>query len=108
MRRGELIAAAAAMAVFTLGSPVARSQDRSGPAQPPLWLPDAEYLRWPLPPSEQAYAGLSGRTLTTRRGTRAVVGSQPLSRRAASTQRPRVRRAAFIRWGLYSRIPLLR
>ena len=63
MRRGALIATAAAMAVFTLGSPVARGQDRSGPAQPPLWLPDAEYLRWPLPPSEQAYAGLSGKRI---------------------------------------------
>jgi len=32
--------------------------ERSGPAQPPLWLPDEEYLRWPLPPSEQVYARL--------------------------------------------------
>ncbi|HJZ74955.1 MAG TPA: hypothetical protein VKE51_24640, partial [Vicinamibacterales bacterium] len=37
--------------------------ERSGPAQPPLWLPDDEYLRWPLPPSEQAYAALSGRRI---------------------------------------------
>jgi peptidase M28-like protein len=37
--------------------------ERFGPAQPPLWLPDEEYLRWPLPPSEQAYAGLSGRRI---------------------------------------------
>ena len=64
MRRGALIAAAAATAVFTLGSPVAHGQDRSGPAQPPPWLPDAEYLRSPLPPSEQAYAGLSGKRIT--------------------------------------------
>jgi peptidase M28-like protein len=32
--------------------------ERSGPAQPPLWLPDDQYLRWPLPPGEQAYAAL--------------------------------------------------
>jgi hypothetical protein len=32
--------------------------ERSGPAQPPLWLPDDAYLRWPLPASEQAYAKL--------------------------------------------------
>src|SRR2546422_1531712 len=32
--------------------------ERSGPAQPPLWLPDEEYLRWPLPPSEKVYARL--------------------------------------------------
>jgi hypothetical protein len=32
--------------------------ERSGSAQPPLWLPDEEYLRWPLPPGEQAYAKL--------------------------------------------------
>ena len=37
--------------------------ERSGPAQPPLFLPDDEYLRWPLPASEQAYAGLSGRRI---------------------------------------------
>src|SRR6186997_2142337 len=38
---------------------------------------------------------VSGRIAKTRRGTRAVVGSQPLSRKAARSQRPRVRRAAF-------------
>jgi hypothetical protein len=32
--------------------------ERSGPAQPPLWLPDDAYLRWPLPPGERAYAAL--------------------------------------------------
>jgi hypothetical protein len=32
--------------------------ERSGPVQPTLWLPDEEYLRWPLPPGEQAYAAL--------------------------------------------------
>ena len=46
---------------------VARAQqgggERSGPPQPPLWLPDEEYLRWPLPPAEQAYASLSGRRI---------------------------------------------
>jgi peptidase M28-like protein len=46
---------------------VARAQqgggERSGPAQAPLWLPDDAYLRWPLPPAEQAYAGLSGRRI---------------------------------------------
>jgi len=40
--------------------PAAGGGERSGPAQPPLWLPDEEYLRWPLPPSEQRYASLSG------------------------------------------------
>jgi len=45
------------------GPAAAGAQDRSGPAQPPLWLSDAEYLRWPLPPSEQAYASLSGRRI---------------------------------------------
>ena len=40
--------------------PAAGGSERSGPAQPPLWLPDEEYLRWPLPPSEQRYASLSG------------------------------------------------
>jgi len=59
VRRGALIAAA----VFTLASLLVRAQDRSGPAQPPSWLPDEEYLRWPLPPSEQAYAGLSGKRI---------------------------------------------
>jgi hypothetical protein len=37
--------------------------ERSGPAQPPLWLPDDDYLRWPLPAAEQAYAKLSGRRI---------------------------------------------
>src|SRR5712691_3270730 len=32
--------------------------ERSGPAQPPLWLRDEEYLRWPLAPGEEAYAKL--------------------------------------------------
>jgi Peptidase family M28 len=32
--------------------------ERSGPAQPPLWLPDSEYLRWPLPPGMEMYAPL--------------------------------------------------
>src|SRR5438093_8881832 len=32
--------------------------ERSGPAQPPLWLPDDQYLRLPLPPGEQIYAAL--------------------------------------------------
>src|SRR4030095_10702828 len=37
--------------------------ERSGPAQPPVWLPDEDYLRWPLPPSEQAYAKLRRRRI---------------------------------------------
>jgi len=37
--------------------------ERSGPPQPPLFLADDEYLRWPLPASEQAYANLSGRRI---------------------------------------------
>jgi len=32
--------------------------ERSGPAQPPLWLADEDYLRWPLPPGAAAYAKL--------------------------------------------------
>ncbi|HKB11060.1 MAG TPA: M28 family peptidase [Vicinamibacterales bacterium] len=59
MRASLHIAAVAAVASI-LGSTVVRSQDRSGPAQPPLWLGDGDYLRWPLPASEQAYASLSG------------------------------------------------
>jgi len=56
--------AVAAVATLVFGSiVVVRGQDRSGPAHPPLWLPDDEYLRWPLPPSEQAYAGLSGKRI---------------------------------------------
>jgi Peptidase family M28 len=55
--------AAALIAIVACGSLAARGQDRSGPAQPPLWLPDDEYLRWPLPPAEQAYATLSGRRI---------------------------------------------
>ena len=37
--------------------------ERSGPTQPPLFLSDDEYLRWPLPASEQAYDALSGRRI---------------------------------------------
>jgi peptidase M28-like protein len=56
--------AVAAVATLVFGSNVVvRGQDRSGPAQPPLWLADDDYLRWPLPPSEQAYAGLSGKRI---------------------------------------------
>jgi len=51
------------IAIVACGSLAVHGQDRSGPAQPPLWLPDDEYLRWPLPPSEQAYASLSGRRI---------------------------------------------
>jgi len=54
---------AALIAVAACASVAVRGQDRSGPAQPPLWLPDDQYLRWPLPPSEQAYASLSGRRI---------------------------------------------
>src|SRR5437762_3706848 len=51
------------IAIVACGSLAVYGQDRSGPAQPPLWLPDDEYLRWPLSPSEQAYASLSGRRI---------------------------------------------
>src|SRR5436309_6565084 len=51
------------IAIVACGSLAVHGQDRSGPAQPPLWLPDNEYLRWPLPPSEQAYAGLGGKRI---------------------------------------------
>src|SRR5262245_32094992 len=60
MRLLRRIAIAIIAAVAALSS--ARAQqgggERSGPAQPPLWLPDDQYLRWPLPPGEQAYAAL--------------------------------------------------
>src|SRR5437764_13241967 len=36
---------------------------RSGPAQPPLWLPDDQYLRWPLPTGAQVYAALDAHRL---------------------------------------------
>jgi hypothetical protein len=47
-----------AAAFFVAMSAQQRGGERSGPAQPPLWLPDDQYLRWPLPPGEQAYAAL--------------------------------------------------
>jgi len=52
-----------AVAAIALSSIALDGQDRSGPAQPPLWLPDEEYLRWPLPATEQAYASLSGQRI---------------------------------------------
>src|SRR5439155_770412 len=58
MRR--LTVTIAAIGILAAGS-FGRAQqggERSGPAQPPLWLPDDQYLRWPLPPGEQAYASL--------------------------------------------------
>jgi hypothetical protein len=61
--RSCLHAVAAGLVIVALGSIDVRGQDRSGPAQPPLWLHDDDYLRWPLPPSEQAYASLSGRRI---------------------------------------------
>src|SRR3989449_4797442 len=67
MRTFVRIAVAGALVAGLLGSVAVRAQqgggERSGPAQPPLWLPDDEYLRWPLPASEQAYATLSGRRI---------------------------------------------
>ena len=63
MRTWLRLTAAVILAAFVLLPTATRAQDRSGPAQPPLWLPDNEYLRWPLPPSEQAYAGLSGKRI---------------------------------------------
>src|SRR5580693_1968802 len=45
--------------------------------------------------SAASSAAESRRTLQTGRGRRAVVGSQPRSRKADSSQQPRVRRAAF-------------
>jgi peptidase M28-like protein len=58
-----LRAVTAGCVLLALGSIGLHGQDRSGPAQPPLWLQDDDYLRWPLPPSEQAYANLSGRRI---------------------------------------------
>src|SRR3989442_10235429 len=67
MRTFVRIAVAGALVAGLLGSIAIGAQqgggERSGPAQPPLWLPDDEYLRWPLPASEQAYATLSGRRI---------------------------------------------
>jgi hypothetical protein len=63
MRTIRVIAVTAVFAGVAFGSLRVHGQDRSGPAQPPLWLPDDQYLRWPLPPSEQAYASLSGRRI---------------------------------------------
>jgi peptidase M28-like protein len=63
-------AAGGLFAAVLMGPAIAQGQpppqgggERSGPAQSPLWLPDDEYLRWPLPASEQAYAGLDGRRI---------------------------------------------
>jgi hypothetical protein len=60
MRLLRRIAVAALVVASTLTSTQAQQGggERSGPAQPPLWLPDDQYLRWPLPPGEQAYAAL--------------------------------------------------
>jgi hypothetical protein len=33
---------------------------RGGPSEPPRWPADAEYLQWPLPAGEQAYAKING------------------------------------------------
>src|SRR2546428_10543380 len=80
MRTFVRIAVAGALVAGLLGSVAVRAQqgggERSGPAQPPLWLPDDEYLRWPLPASEQAYATLSGR----RRSEERRVGKECRSR----------------------------
>ncbi len=40
------------------GEPIARG--RGAVPEPPLWLNDEDYLRWPLPPSEQRYAKIDG------------------------------------------------
>jgi Peptidase family M28 len=56
-----------ALGLWLIGSASPRAQqggmERSGPAQPPLWLSDDAYLRWPLPPGAEAYASLSGRRI---------------------------------------------
>ena len=53
-----LIAFVIAAAAVTGVVRAQQGSERTGPAQPPLWLPDQEYLRWPLTPSEQKYASL--------------------------------------------------
>jgi hypothetical protein len=60
MRLSAKIVIVGAFAAGLLGPAHAQrgGGERSGPAQPPLWLPDEDYLRWPLPPGEQAYAKL--------------------------------------------------
>ena len=43
------------------GAPAeARGRGRGGIPEPPLWLSDDDYLRWPLPASEQKYAVIDG------------------------------------------------
>ena len=55
----QLVALGVFVGVFTVAVEAQQpGMERSGPAQAPLWLPDAEYLRWPLPPGEQTYARL--------------------------------------------------
>jgi Peptidase family M28/PA domain len=55
----KTIAAAAVAAALLAPAHAQRGGgERSGPAQPPLWLTDEEYLRWPLPPGAAAYAKL--------------------------------------------------
>jgi len=60
---GSLFGPIAVGAQRSQQSPLQGGGERSGPAQPPLFLPDDEYLRWPLPATEQAYGGLSGRRI---------------------------------------------
>jgi hypothetical protein len=64
----RLLSAALVFGVFAAGmlTPGHAQQggsERTGPAQPPVWLPDGEYLRWPLPPGEQRYAKLDARRI---------------------------------------------
>src|SRR5262252_5059573 len=43
------------------GQPAAqRGGGRGAQAEPPLWLPDDDFVRWPLPEGDQQYAKIDG------------------------------------------------
>jgi len=71
--------------------PAAR-KDRGRGILSRLWRGTREWARGLISAISR---GLNGRTLWTRRGSFAAFDSQPRSRKAASSQHPRVRRAAF-------------
>jgi Peptidase family M28 len=56
LARGLIIFVVVSAALAPVGAQ--QGGERSGPAQPPLWLPDSEYLRWPLPPGMGKYGPL--------------------------------------------------
>src|SRR2546430_452467 len=42
------------------GQPGAQRGGRGAQSEPPLWLPDEDFVRWPLPEGDQAYAKIDG------------------------------------------------